>query len=185
MDKDKAEHFNQSASKKNSKSEQIIDELNIKEGDNIIDFGSGGGFYTNKFAEKVGETGKIYAIDNNKDLLDYVQKKSKSNNIESILYSGEKLPIKENSINLIFMRNVTHHLKKRTAFFTGLSHFLTQKGKIAIIDYKKGKLFSFHGLFGHYVKQEKIEAEMLEAGFNVLKKIDLISHQHFTIFEKA
>ncbi|MBN2662597.1 MAG: methyltransferase domain-containing protein [Bacteroidales bacterium] len=184
MDKNKAEHFNESASKTTSKSEQIIEALNIQSNDNIIDFGSGGGFYSNKFAQKVGDNGKVYAVDKNKDLLDYVQNKSKFNNIIPVLLSENELPIEKGSINLIFMRNVTHHLKKRVNVFKQLGEFLTENGKFSIIDYKKGKLFSFHGLFGHSVNQQKIEKEMIQAGFKVFKKIDLIEHQHFTIFEK-
>lgn len=184
MDKNKAEHFNESASKTNSKSEKIIEVLNIQINDNIIDFGSGGGFYSNKFAEKVGQKGKVYAVDKNKELLDYVQNKSKFNNITPVLLSENELPIEKASINLIFMRNVTHHLKKRTQVFKKLSKYLAPNGKFSIIDYKRTKLFSFHGLFGHSVNQQKIEKEMIDAGFKVYKKLDFIEHQHFTIFEK-
>lgn len=185
MDKDKAKHFNDSASRKISQSEKIIQELNISLNDIVIDFGSGGGYYTNKFAEIVGENGIVYAIDNNKDLLDYVKSKSKLDNIKPILFSGQPLPIEEGSVNLIFMRNVTHHLKKRTDIFKSLKKLLKTDGKITVIDYKKGKLFSFHGIFGHSVKKEKIIAEMKNAGFKVFKSFNFIEHQHFTIFEKV
>ncbi len=181
---EKAEHFNNSAAKKESQSEQIIEKLKLKIGSSVIDFGSGGGFYTGKFAEIVGENGTVYAIDKNKELLNYITNKIKSKNVINVFFDGNIDFAEANSIDLIFMRNVTHHLKNRTKLFKKLGKLLKKDGKFAVIDYKVGKLFSFHGLFRHSVKQQKIQTEMQNAGFKVFKEYKFIEHQHFTIFQK-
>lgn len=183
MKKNKAEHFNDSASDVKSQSQKIINSLNIQKGQNIVDFGSGGGYYSNKFANLVGSQGKVYAVDVNKDLLNYIKRKSKFNNIHTILYDGSNLNFDPKSIDIIFMRNVTHHLKKRANIFEKLSQFLKKNGKIVIIDYKKGKLLSFHGLFGHYVRKEPIIKEMDVAGLKLAEEYDFLGHQHFLIFK--
>ena len=55
-------------------------------------------------------------------------------------------------------------------------------GKIVIIEYKRGGLFSFHRIFGHYVPKEIIVKEMEEAGYQLTNDYDFLPEQSFTIF---
>jgi predicted methyltransferase len=59
---------------------------------------------------------------------------------------------------------------------------LKPEGRIAIIEYKRAKGFSFHKMFGHYVPKEKIIKEMEEAGYQLEKDLDFLPEQSFTIF---
>ncbi|MBD3414825.1 MAG: hypothetical protein GF421_10400 [Candidatus Aminicenantes bacterium] len=54
--------FNQRAGAKESKPDEILKHLNIESGESIADIGSGGGYYTYRFAEKAGEEGRVYAV---------------------------------------------------------------------------------------------------------------------------
>ncbi|MBN2890827.1 MAG: class I SAM-dependent methyltransferase [Bacteroidales bacterium] len=182
----KALFFNERAALPESKSTEIIENLAIIEGNTILDIGSGGGYFDFLFAEKVGNNGKVICVDNNKDLLDFIDKETTEkqiSNIETIHYDGENFPFQENSIDLVFMRNVTHHIKGRTNYFHKLSKILKQNGKIAVIDYKKGKLFSIYGLGGHFVRRKNIIFEMKKAGFDIEKEYNFLQKQIFIIFK--
>lgn len=185
MEQSKAELLNKKASNPESKSIEIINSLEIQEAQTIADIGSGGGYFAFLFAEKIGNNGQIFCVDTNKDLLDFIDNQileKQISNIKTIHYYGKNLPIEPNSLDLIFIRNVTHHLKNRTDYFKNLTKFLKQNGKIAVIDYKKGELFSFHGIMGHYVHKKDIIFEMKNAGFEVEQEFDFLEKQHFTIF---
>ena len=180
----KARMFNRKASNPRNKPDQIIEAIGLKSGQVIADIGSGGGYFTLKFAEIVGEEGKAYAVDTDEKLLEFVKKTAKEkglNNVVMILVK-DKLELPKESLDFVFMRNVTHHISNRVSYFKELKKFLKPHGKVVIIEYKKGKPFTFRGLFGHYVPKETIVQEMNEAGYVLEKEFDFLPEQHFTIY---
>jgi ubiquinone/menaquinone biosynthesis C-methylase UbiE len=52
-----------------SNPEKNIVQLGVSEGMTIADFGAGNGFYAFLMAKKVGDNGKIYCVDIQKDML--------------------------------------------------------------------------------------------------------------------
>ncbi|MBC8415157.1 MAG: methyltransferase domain-containing protein [Candidatus Cloacimonetes bacterium] len=183
-----AEMFNRKASDPKNKPDKIIEAISLKPGQNIADMGSGGGYFSLRFAKIVGEEGKVYAVDTNSHLLDFVKKSAKVKGLDNVIpitASGDSLDIPEKSLDFIFMRNVTHHLKNRTKYFEDLKKYLKSEGKIIVIEYSQGKLFSFQGIFGHYVLKEIIQQELKKAGYIFKKKFDFLPDQHFTIYSKS
>ncbi len=60
--------LNREAAAPRSAAGEIIDRLGLREGLAIADVGSGGGFFTVKFARRVGETGRVYAIETSRGI---------------------------------------------------------------------------------------------------------------------
>ena len=182
----KAKMFNKKASSQHNKPDQIIESMELKSGQVIADIGSGGGYFTLRFAEIVGKEGKVYAVDTDENLLKFVNRKARQkglNNIITVLVK-DKLKLPEESLDFVFMRNVTHHISNRVRYFKELKKFLKPYGKVVIIEYKKGKPFTFRGMFRHYVSREVIIQEMEEAGYILEKEFDFLPEQHFTIYLK-
>jgi len=180
----KAKMFNKKASAPRNKPNQIIETIGLKSGQVIADIGSGGGYFTLRFAEIVGEEGKVYAVDTDEKLLEFVKNSAKQkgmNNIITVL-AKDKLELPKESLNFVFMRNVTHHISNRVSYFKNLKKFLKPYGKVVIIEYKKGKLFTFRWIFRHYVSKETIVQEMEKAGYVLEKEFDFLPEQHFTIY---
>jgi len=182
----KAQMLNTKSSGPRNKPDEILEVMGLKSGQNIADIGAGGGYFSLRFAEIVGEAGKVYAADTNLDFLQFIKDSAKEKGLNNIitLLVKDKLNLPEHSIDFIFMRNVTHHLSNRVEYFKNLRKYLKPEGRIVIIDYKKGKIFSFHGLFGHYVSKEKLIQEMKEAGYSLVQEFDFLLEQHFTIYVK-
>jgi len=182
-----AKMFNKKASDPKNKPDQIIKTIALKSGQNIADIGSGGGYFSLRFAEIVGEKGKVYPVDTNPDFLEFVKNSAKEkrlNNVVPILITEDRLDLPEKSLDFIFMRNITHHIPNRVKYFRNLEDFLKPDGKIIIIEYKKGKFFTFRGIFGHDVPKEVIKQEMGEAGYILEKEFDFLPEQHLTIYLK-
>jgi len=183
----KAKMFNKKAAHPKNKSDRIIELIGLKAGQTIADIGAGGGYFTLKFAEIVGGKGIVYAIDTNPKFLKFIKDNAKEKGLDNIvtILTKDKFDLPENSLDFIFLRNVTHHLSDRVKYFTNINSFLKSNGKIAIIEYKKGEKFTFHGLFKHYVPEEDIIHEMEEAGYLLEKRFDFLPEQHFLIFFKT
>ena len=181
----KAKLFNKKASDPKNKPQDVLDSLRIKKGSKIADIGAGGGYFSLRFADAVGREGKIYAVDTNPEFLEFIRNYAKEkglDNVETILAAGDNLNLPEGSIDLIFVRNVYHHLQNRVEYFRKLKILLKPEGRVAIIEYKAGGFFSFHAIFGHYVKREVIAEEMEKAGYMADENFDFLPEQSFTIF---
>jgi arsenite methyltransferase len=180
----KAKMFNKKASNPKNKPDLILDHLQLKKGNLVADIGSGGGYFSLRFAEAVGKEGVIFAVDTNSGFLEFIKEKAKEkglDNVKTVLTFEDDSSLPEN-VDLIFMRNVCHHIPNRTVYFRRLKKLLREGGRVAILEYRKAKRFTFHGLFGHYVPKEKIIKEMTQAGFQLEKDLDFLPEQSFTIF---
>ncbi len=177
--------LNKRASSAKSKPAEIIKSLDIKKGNIIADIGSGGGYFTFEFSSEVGMEGKVYAIDTNQKSLDYIKReleKRSIKNIKVILADENGFILPDKSLDIIFLRNVFHHLPEPTQYFENIKQFLKSNGKIALIDYNK-KGFSFIGISGHYVPEEVLINKLEKAGFYVSEKFNFLPEQSFIIFK--
>jgi arsenite methyltransferase len=181
----KAEMFNGKASDPKNKPDEIVKKLELQQGQKIADIGVGGGYFTLRFAEIVGADGRVFAVDTDQNFLDFVKKTAEEKglvNVETVLAAKDGVALPEKSIDLIFMRNVCHHLDNRPEYFKKLKTALKPEGRIAIIEYRKDKGFSFHKICGHYIPKEKIIKEMEEAEYQLEKNWEFLPEQSFTIF---
>ena len=181
--------FNRKASDPKNKPDKILEALALQQGQKVADIGAGGGYFSLRFAEAVGKDGRLFAVDTNPKFLEFIENSAKEkglDNVETVLTAEDKPTLPEKSMDLIFMRNVCHHLPNRVEYFKRLRSTLTPSGRIAIIDYRAGGgRFSFHRKFGHYVPKQILIAEMKEARYRLEKDLNFLPEQSFVIFSLA
>lgn len=183
----RAAMLNHRASASQYKPDEVIPSLNIKRNNVIADIGSGGGYYTIRFAAETGLDGIVYAVDMNQKFLDYIDNQSKKSgliNIRTILIEEDEVKeLPKGGCDLIFLRNVYHHLQDPRKYFEKIKYFLKQDGRIAIIDYKKKNGFSFISLFRHYVEEEDIITCLKKCGYKHVESFKFLPEQSFNIFK--
>ncbi|WP_187299241.1 class I SAM-dependent methyltransferase [Nitrospira moscoviensis] len=181
------EHLDSAERDQYQKPAQVIEALRLKPGMAIADLGSGSGYFTRRFVEAVTDSGMVYAVDVEPEMLAYAK--------ESIIhmhvpYSAEfilarpdnpKLPFE--AVDLIFVCNTAHHLENRAAYFRTVKSALKPGGRIAIIDFypdeRSGDLgFPKH----HLVRRETIVQEMTEAGYRLEREHTFLPRQYFLEF---
>jgi ubiquinone/menaquinone biosynthesis C-methylase UbiE len=181
----KAEMFNRKASDPKNKPDQVLEALALQLGQTVADIGAGGGYFSLRFANAVGRQGRVFAVDTNPEFLEFIKDNAKEkglDNVETILATEDELPLPKGSLDLVFMRNMTHHLPNRVDYFRKLRDMLKPEGRVAIIEYRSGSGFSFHRIFRHFVPKEVIVAEMHKAGYQLKKEFDFLPEQSFTVF---
>jgi ubiquinone/menaquinone biosynthesis C-methylase UbiE len=181
----KAEMFNRKASDPENKPDQTLEALALQPGQTVADIGAGGGYFSLRFADAVGKEGHVFAVDTDPSFLEFIKSNAKEkglDNVETVLATEDELNLPKGSLDLVFMRNVTHHLPNRVDYFRKLKELLKPEGRIAIIEYRCGGGFSFHKMFGHFVPKEVIVAEMHKPGYQLKKDLDFLPEQSFTIF---
>jgi arsenite methyltransferase len=176
--------FNRKASSPKSKADQIIETLALQLGQKVADIGAGGGYFSIRFAEIVGINGHVFAVDTNPDFLKFIEESAKEKGLRNVstVLATENSPTLPEIVNLIFMRNVCHHIVDRIEYFRKLRKLLKPDGRIAIIEYRSAQRFSFRGMFGHYVPKETLIKEMSQAGYRLVEDLNFLPEQSFTIY---
>ena len=165
--------------------DKVIATLNLHPGEVVADLGSGGGYFTFKLARAVAPSGKVYAVDVDKDMIELISKRLKEesgNNVETILATPTDPRLPQTGVDLIFTVNTYHHIADRLAYFANARKYLRPGGRIAIIDLDRRAWLE--GLLGHYTPSETIKREMEQAGYALQQQLDFLDRQSFLIFTK-
>jgi len=110
---------------------------NMKVGDTVLDLGSGAGFDAFLAARRVGATGKVIGVDMTPEMVkmaDANAKKYNYNNTEFKLGEIEKLPIEDNSIDVIISNCVINLSPDKLTVFKEASRVLKDSGKMYVSD---------------------------------------------------
>ena len=181
-----ARMFNWEASRPKHKADEIVEQLDLKNGDTVADIGSGGGFFTFLFSAKVGENGTVFAVDTNRGNLAFIEAQAEKNglgNVKTVLSEGEDLDLPEGGIDRVFLRNVYHHLDEPASFFGRIRKYLKRDGKVVIIDHKETTKGGFVRFLKHYTPEEDIVGALGKSGFKVGESADFLPSQSFLVFE--
>lgn len=109
----------------------------IKEGDVVLDLGSGAGIDCILASKKVGESGKVIGVDMTSEMVErakQVAKNLKLNNVEYIQGEIENLPLEDNSIDVIITNCVINLTPDKKKTFEEAYRVLKSKGKMYISD---------------------------------------------------
>ena len=121
--------------------EIIFKNLNICPGQTILDAGCGNGYMAKKFSKLVGTSGKVYALDPDKGLIDNLKKEvEKKSNIDAFVGDITKVTdLKESSIDLVYLSTVFHIFSdiQILCFDKEVSRILKPKAQLAIININK------------------------------------------------
>jgi arsenite methyltransferase len=127
----------------------------IKQGDIVLDLGSGAGFDVFLAAKKVGDTGKVIGVDFSEEMI----KKAKVNaakynyrNTEFRFGDIEKLPIDDNTIDVIISNCVINLAPNKDKVFKESYRILKKGGKMLVSDIV---------LLGELTKEQKQNKELI------------------------
>jgi ubiquinone/menaquinone biosynthesis C-methylase UbiE len=165
----------------------VLPRLKLRPGDTVADVGAGAGAFTFAFAKAVAPGGKVYAIEVDQGLLDYIQKKAaeeKVSNVRNVLgkFTDPDLPAKD--VDVAFIHDVLHHIEDRAGYVKALATYVKPGGRIVVIDYRPG--------FGGHKDQpelvtapEKGDAWLAAAGFKPVEQFqDLNPDKWFTVYAR-
>ena len=115
----------------------VLKEVNIKPGFQVLDYGCGPGSYVTPLAELVGKSGKIYALDIHPLAVQAVQRiasKKQLTNVETILSDCETgLP--DNSVDVILLYDTFHALSDPNGVLAELHRVLKPDGTLSFSDH--------------------------------------------------
>jgi ubiquinone/menaquinone biosynthesis C-methylase UbiE len=117
----------------------ILEEVGIKLGFHVLDYGCGPGSYIIPLAELVGESGKIYALDIHPLAIQRVQsiaEKKQLTNVE-ITRSDCKTGLSDNSVDVVLLYDTFHTLGDPNGVLKELHRILKPNGILSFSDHHK------------------------------------------------
>lgn len=166
-----------------------LDDFGIEPGMKIADLGSGAGFYTLSAAKLVGDSGRVYAVDVQKDLLEKIKGEADKEHISNVEYiwgdieSPNGTKIADDTVDAVILSNILFQVEDREGTLAEAARILVPGGKILCIDWTD----SFGGLgpTEKMVIEAKDAKELLEKhGFEFLKEFDPGAHHYALVYKK-
>ena len=177
-----------------SDGKKFLRDLGLKKGQFVLDFGCGSGTYTILAGLVVGNKGKIFAVDKNKEALNELNlriKKYDLNNVELIESADQiKLPLSNSYIDMVLLYDVLHLVKSRKNLLFELYRILKDHGILSVypkhhqtymnmnLDEVMEEIKSFGFCFDVKIFKTLIHDNQLERGYvlnfrkNLLESLD-------------
>ena len=169
---------------------EILRSISINKGDRFLDLGSGEGYFSIAASQIVGKDGLVYAFDVDTDSIARLKKEMaerRLTNIEaSVVDVSQKLPLANESVNLVFVSNVLHGLVangEADETLKEIARVTVQDGRLAIVEFKKqespmGPPLSIR------LSSEEVEALAGGYGFSKESTQDIGPHHYIIILKK-
>lgn len=160
--------------------DRVVATLALSPGDQIADLGSGGGYFSYRFAAAVGETGQVFALDVDKSQNAYIKDQATERGlpqIKAVHIPDDALGIPDGSVDMIFLSNVFHHLPDQTDYFRRAGSALRSGGRLVVVEFR-GDSFPP----GHATTPEDIRTQLEAAGYTLVESHEFLEKQSFQIF---
>jgi ubiquinone/menaquinone biosynthesis C-methylase UbiE len=114
-----------------------VGKFGINEGMTVVDYGCGPGRYAVKFAELVGENGRVYAVDIHELAIEAVSEKIRKDNlrnIEPVLAQGYDSTLPDAVADAVCAIDMFFIIKKPAEFLAELKRIMRGDGTLVIDD---------------------------------------------------
>lgn len=159
---------------------RVMDILGVVPGKNVADIGAGSGWFTVRAARRVGETGKVYAVDINPEAIRYIEErvqKEQLHDVVTILGKEDDPLLPAGQIDVVLLLKTYHEVAKPIALLRNLRAALRPGAKVGIID-RNGNGEN------HGVQRSVVLKEAAEAGYELTGSYDFVKDDmnYFLVF---
>ena len=166
--------------------DDIIGRLHLKPGEVIADVGAGTGVFSLPLARAVSSSGKVYAVEVDRGLVDYITRKAAAQNVpnvETVLgeFVDPKLPAKD--VDLAFFHDALHHIADRTGYLARLVTYMKPSARLAVVemDPVNGAHRSDPAL---QITKAQLDGWMAGLGFARQEQVDLPGDKWFAVYAR-
>ncbi len=168
---------------------RIVKDFMVREGSVVADLGVGYGYYAYALSEAVGEHGKVFAVDIQKNLLERLKKESDEKGIKNIeiiwgdveIVGGTKL--RADSVDAVIVVNVLFQVESRAGLVSEAARILKTGGKLLLVDWSES--FGSMGPQPNMVVDEATARRIFETNtFEFQKNINAGEHHYGMVFVK-
>ena len=162
----------------------------LKEGDVVLDLGSGAGFDAFLAAQRVGKTGRVIGVDMTPEMIEKARanaKKGNYTNVEFRLGEIEKLPVEDSSVDVIISNCVINLSPEKRKVFQEAFRVLRSCGRLMVSDLVlvkdlpdviKESIEAYVGCLSGAVRKAEYLKLITRAGF---QDVEVISESNYPV----
>lgn len=160
----------------------------LREGETVVDLGSGGGLDVFLAAKQIGASGKAIGIDMTPEMIDLARRNAAQGNggegyknVEFHLATIDNLPLADNSVDCVISNCVINLATDKNSVFREISRVLKPGGRLAVSDIALKQelpaelgdnLMAYVGCIAGAISIEDYKNGLLGAGFSGVEVID-------------
>src|SRR6266571_2928557 len=149
----------------------------LREGETVLDLGSGGGIDVILSAKRVGPTGAAYGLDMTEEMLALAQQNVREAGVTNVHFLKgviEDVPLPANSVDVVISNCVINLSTDKPAVLTEIARVLRPGGRIGISDVvaedrlsaeERAERGSYVGCIAGALSKAEYEAGLTDAGF--------------------
>ena len=161
---------------------------NLREGETVVDLGSGGGLDVFLASARVGLSGRAIGIDMTPEMIDLARRNAARGNdgqpftnVEFHLATIDKLPLEDNSVDCVISNCVINLAPDKSAVFQEIARVLKPGGRLAVSDIALKKtlpaeigsdMMAYVGCIAGAIPIEEYRQGLADAGFAHVEVVD-------------
>jgi SAM-dependent methyltransferase len=168
------------------KPEQVLDALALRPGQVVCDIGAGPGYFALRAAKRVGDKGRVFAVDVEPKILDALRariEKTGARNVTPVLALATDPLLPPSSCDLVLIVDAYHHFPDRPNYLRRLAALLRPGGRLADVDWHKLKT-GFGPPPEHRIAREDVLADAAKAGLRLVAEPTFLPHQYFLVLAR-
>jgi ubiquinone/menaquinone biosynthesis C-methylase UbiE len=165
---------------------KLLDSLDLHRGEVVADLGAGSGYFTFRMAPRVGETGKVMAVEIQEAMLNTLRARvatMKATNVEVVQGTEVDPHLPVNHVDLVLVVDVYHELAYPFEVMTKVREALKPRGRVVFVEYRKEDP-AVRIKEVHKMSVKQLEKEMNAVGLVRVRTVETLPLQHIVIFEK-
>jgi len=170
-----------------SNPEQNILKLGLREGMRVADLGAGSGAYSIAASKYVGNTGHVYAIEVQKELVKKLESEIKdygASNVECIwgdIENKHGTKMADQSMDVVIISNVLFQVEDKLGLIDEARRILKKGGRLLLVDWVES-LGGFGPSKMDVVSEDTAKDLFIKRGFKLQEKITTSEHHYGIIF---
>jgi ubiquinone/menaquinone biosynthesis C-methylase UbiE len=152
----------------------------------FADIGCGIGYFTIPAAAIIQPEHQIYAIDPAADMIAEARKRAREagvDNIEFVQSDPQDFKIPVESVDFALLATVFHEISEKELFVQQTWDILRPGGKLALIEWNN-QILEMGPPENHRISKEETDRFMLEAGFAIIKALEVGEMYFGRVYEK-
>ena len=150
----------------------VLRALNLREGNSVIDLGSGAGYFTLKLSPSVGKRGQVLAVDLRRLSLFFLRTRALlrgQHNVHVIVGEEQNPHLPTGTVDAVLICNTYHEFNDPELMLHHVSRSLRPGGRLVVVDRAPRVSKEQHA---HQMPLEIVEGELRQTGFAIVSKDD-------------